>query len=407
MYIQSGVQGFSRLKGIFRSGINFRTYPQIIGTAKRKVIGNLPKDMLSRLVSGGTKQAKREAILGVQNAFEDASRVLAEHETLATRTINNIPESYGTFYRDCLNKLEDKRAVFSMGDVLSSDAATEICIRAEEAMLKGIKQFIPEANNVIITPLGSGCFGIGYRVEVLGKNKEKLFSDKVIKVFYGEKLPILQFDAKMKNVVSKLSDRELLKARKAIEPKSQISTQEIRECYTERKLTKVHKFAHGAYAEANTTEYLKSIAKGKTNFNNGIILPDMYNLGDTKFAISEYIDGTTSASREFKFGKYGLKHNDLMSGGNNRIGGACIDVGGITPLYDNELEKETASYLFGNKSGIKMCKKVGSGESYLQRKKIFNQLEEEVYLSPVKDKVEQQHRSKAAYELRKIIYEMG
>ena len=41
--------GFSRLKGIFRSGINYKSYSKIVATSSRPTIGNLPDDLLKLL----------------------------------------------------------------------------------------------------------------------------------------------------------------------------------------------------------------------------------------------------------------------------------------------------------------------------------------------------------------------
>lgn len=41
----------SRLKGFFRTGINYSCYEEMLSLAEKKSSGCLPKDILSRLIS--------------------------------------------------------------------------------------------------------------------------------------------------------------------------------------------------------------------------------------------------------------------------------------------------------------------------------------------------------------------
>ena len=74
----------SRLKGVFRKSLN--CHPSIVNYVKRPVVGNLPGDLLSKLISANPSN-KRDAIVGVQDVFSDASKVLGEVNTLDSQGI--------------------------------------------------------------------------------------------------------------------------------------------------------------------------------------------------------------------------------------------------------------------------------------------------------------------------------
>ena len=99
---------------------------------------------------------------------------------------------------------------------------------------------------------------------------------------------------------------------------------------------------HGAAAEANTSEYIKKAAGHKLTPEDGITIPYMFGLGDTKFALSEFIDKSRRAAKEFEFGRLGLKHGDFKLNPGNNFNGICIDLGGISPLSEDLMSNETA-----------------------------------------------------------------
>jgi hypothetical protein len=58
--------GYSRLKGIFNNGINYKNYDTFVSTAKNKVVGNLPKDILADTIRLPNKV---EIIKTIQQGF--------------------------------------------------------------------------------------------------------------------------------------------------------------------------------------------------------------------------------------------------------------------------------------------------------------------------------------------------
>lgn len=351
--------GFSRLRGIFRSSINFQNYEQLVETAARKTTGNLSDDILGLLLQGG-KKAKEEGIKGVQTAFENTANILGEINKLETQAINRTPMSKRTLERigHFLKKGEIK---FWKHDGLYAEKELETVIKAEETLLRGIKEYIPQAKNVVITPLGCGQFGNAYKCEILGESAQKLLSDKVIKIYRDKAL----FSAFGDKIISFINSNALVDTLKeAIKTeKNPTKVKELQKMLD--KLPAVRRLAnrmlkqmntrlksmetiHGAAAEANITEYLRYFSGHKVKPADGIALPDMFGLGDTKFAISEFIGKETKAAKDFSFERLGLMHSDFKNNPNNGINGICIDMGGITPAAGREL--------VGNKSGLKILK---------------------------------------------------
>lgn len=389
---------FSRLKGLFRSGINYREYESLINSTERTVVGNLPEDILSKLISGNAA-GKKDAILSVQNAFEEASKVLSGHEQIYVKAINSIPETYGSFYKLSRGHLNDIQGF------LSGDNATSLFIQAEEALLKGLKKYIPEVDNVIIKSVGNGSFATGYKVEVLNKQKQKMFTDKFIKLFY-KGAPAIEYTNKTESIVQKLSDREILKACKGLPQYKDCTANEIRNLFSgDIVLGDFFKRSHGAIAEANANEYLKTLLKSKKKkgIEQGIVLADMYNLGETKFMVSEFVDGTKQAKKRFDFTRLGLFYDDWLNS-DNLINGVRTDIGGVVPLADKELTKVTQSALVGDKEGYKLFRKILNTKKSLRKETINNLYDEAIFNT--KDRIKQAHQLSALNEISRIYKEL-
>lgn len=356
-------QGFSRLQGIFRSGINFQNYEALLGTAVRKTTGNLSDDILGLLLQGG-KKAKGKSIKGVQAAFENTANILGQINKLERQAINRTPINRCTFER--IKYLIGKGEIkFWKQDALYAEKELETVIKAEETLLKGIKEHIPQAKNVVITPLGSGKFGNAYKCEILGENAQKLVSDKVIKIYRDDTL-FATFSDKIKSFINSDAVIDLLKEeiKKEKDPEKVKKLQKmldklpaVRRIFNrlEKQMfanMKAVETVHGAAAEANITEYLRFFSGHKVKPTDGVALPDMFGLDDTKFAISEFIGKETKATKRFSFERLGLTHSDFELNPNNGINGICIDMGGIAPTAGREL--------VGNKQGLKILKSLFS-----------------------------------------------
>lgn len=354
--------GFSRLKGIFRSGINFRTYDSILETAGRKTVGNLPEDLLGLVLQGS--KSKGDSIKNIQSAFEETAAALGKINEFESQAINRLQVNKSTIerIRHFITKNHDIR--FWRIDPLFAEKELESIIKAEEVLLKRIKQEIPQAKNVVITSLGSGNFGNAYKCEIFGENAQKLISDKVLKI-YKDKPQQRKISEKSFNFINSKSFENLLKQQlqKEKDPDNLKEMQRILDklpafrrlmgyrLKVEEALLKSTESVHGIAAEANISEYLRYYSGHKLNPSDGLALPYLFGLGDAKFAVSEFIGKDSKALRDFSFERLGLSHFDFKCNPNNGINGICIDFGGI-------ISAENAKELVGNKQGIKALKSV-------------------------------------------------
>ncbi len=349
----------SRLKGFFRSGINYPHYEKMLKLAERKASGSLPNDIISCLISNN--KDKSTAIKATEKIFCDTVNILGEINILEKQAINRMSQSQDTQAR-IFNFIErgDIKRLFRL-DSIYKEKEIETIIRAEEKMLSEIKKYIPETQNIVITPLGSGIFGNGYRLQVLGRNGQPIFGDKAIKV-YRESFLGKIFEERNKRFADYMPDEKLIEQyRKVYEslgmPVPNISASEIRKKTLENY--KVHekrdtalKIQHGAMAEANISEFLKFFSGHKVTSKDGIAIPSFFGLDKTKFSLGEFICKKTKAERKFDFERLFLKHEDFEYGLDNGINGICIDMGGIVSLLGEQKGQE----IFSSKNNMHIIK---------------------------------------------------
>ena len=343
----------SRLKGFFRSGINYSCYEEMLGAAGRKASGSLPTDILSRLISGGGD--KKAAIQGTEKLFNEAVDILGEINKLELQSINRMPQN-PSFAKRMLHYFSkgDVKGLFRT-DSIYKEKELETIIRAEEKILTEMKKYVPETQNVVITPLGCGMFGNGYKLQVLGKDGNQIFGDKVLKV-YRDKFLLGSFQARSKRYMDTLSDeklveqfnkeREMLKKQGITLPEK--TATEIRQEAKENielleNSEKERGCLHGAMAEANISEFLRFFSGHKVKPEEGIAIPSYFGLGETKFSLGEFIGKGRKAERKFDFDRLFLQHEDFEFNPGNGVNGICIDMGGIVPLNDTKQGKDILS----------------------------------------------------------------
>ena len=345
----------TRLKNLFRSGVNYSDYEKILQNTKRKFVGNLPNDILGSIFRLHPEN-KKEVIIGTQSVFEETASVLGNINKLEKQAINRMASDSRSQERQ-FYFLSKNKPLLQWKDALYTEKELETIIKAEEVMLRGLKQYFPDAENVVITPLGSGAFGHGFKCEVFGKNGKKLISDKVFKVYREKDIGTLAAE-KNQRWLGIVSDEELMehtirsvnmikKVFPGIDipiPESAAKVRETMQAQYEfvADFAKSSKKIHGAAAEANSSEYLKFSAGHKVSPEDGIVIPYLFGLGDTRFALSEYIDKSRKATKQFEFGRLGLKHGDFELNPGNNFNGICIDMGGITALSEDIMSNETA-----------------------------------------------------------------
>ena len=209
----------SRLKGVFRKSLN--CHPSIVNYVKRPVVGNLPGDLLSKLISANPSN-KRDAIVGVQDVFSDASKVLGEVNTLDSQGI--MRTSFSDLINNTICKTDYSLLNWWKSDSCYQEKELEILLKAEETLLKGLKKYLPEVANVKFAPIGEGAYSNVYKLEIFDVNTNKIIDDKTIKV-YREKFKMITdaFSNKVNRFLDGTPDEEVYRTIKPFENKSSLA----------------------------------------------------------------------------------------------------------------------------------------------------------------------------------------
>ena len=338
----------------------------MLENTKRKVTGNIPDDLL-KLVIQHNPENKKEAILEIQEAFEKAASALSAVNKAEKQAIYRLPHKNGETQRKVEQLLYngDVTTLWKK-DSLYAQTELESIIQAEENLLNSLKKYLPQAQNVVITPLGSGQFSMGYKCEVFSTEGKKLISDKAIKVYREQPLVSILSEKNQRftqyapdevilDIEKKSTDR--LKKVFGITSGFNRSAEEIRKDVNEtlenwNNIFEKLKTQHGAMAEANISEYLRYFTGHKIKPKEGLTIPYMFGLGDTKFCVSEFVDTSLNASKKFNFMRLGLHHTDYSGKtSKNSINGICFDMGGVVSLLEG-------LKFTGNKSIIHFLKKL-------------------------------------------------
>lgn len=347
MLQQTTVNGFSRLKGIFRSGINYCSYEQIVSTAKNKTVGNIPHDMLKLVISANPNH-KKEAITAVQDMYTEAAVILSGVEKAQKQAIKRFPNNIESAVKIIENTMHQKNNFFV--DRILEEKIVELALKAEQQIITRLSNIIPNVGNIKISHIGFGAFGNAFKCEIFDTNGKKLVADRVIKTFHDDSDFALNLLKKINSIISKYSSKnieqysskmgktlskddiqaELEKVKKLIEAESQISETSKR----------YNGMLHGAMAETNTAEYIRYMAGHKVGEKQGIVLFDMVNMGEQPYAISKFVDSkfTGIFTPPFNLKRLGLGSTDINP--QNSINGVCIDIGGICPHLDLKAFKE-------------------------------------------------------------------
>lgn len=381
-------QGFSRLKGFFRSGINYSTYEQIVPICKRPVLGNVPKDVLELAIKANPK-AKKEAVITIQKAYDEAANILPDIENLETQAINRIRPSVSKALGLFLNNIGIRELA---KDKIFKEKSVETILRAEESMLKKIKSVLPEVNNVILSPIGSGSYKNIYKLEILNKNNELVCDARVLQIFKKLNSQIQDYEKTYK-IFSKFTNQELQNEAKkygidiydifldGYRMGLKASVDAFHNPELMQKNRAMFAKEHGAYAEANISEYIRYMSGHRVSESEGLVLPDMFVLSDNPYAVSKYIGSSHEAKRDFNFCRLGLEHNDLLFNPDNKINGICIDIGGIKPkkpaeeiysISDSQFVEPIKSNITGNKDAVRLLKKIHNIVCENQEEFFFN-----------------------------------
>ena len=393
----------SRFKNIFSHGINYSTTSEMAQFAKNKFVGNLPNDLLNIIIKNNPNR-KRESIRLIQDTFVDTACVLQQCEKLQMQGMRRNRLSLDNAVK-ILDNLQKGKTDFYK-DKIFNEKITELTLKAENMLMRSLKSVLPDVHNVKLTFIGNGAYGDAFKLEVLNKQGQKVVADNVIKTFKSD-------DAQSKlltDIINKLftsysvDDIANQAQKMGINlDKGNISAlknqmQDISNSFNAESCASVRRL-HGSFAEANSAEYIRKFAGHKLDETQGLVLPNMFYLGDIQFSLSKFLNSSANAIREFNFQRLGLRHTDESVA--NRINGVCFDIGGIVPYLSisklRSFDTMFNSNIAGNKTAIKILKRIYNTKPE-QREQMLATISREA--EQCKNMIERQHMQKAIKEIQ-------
>jgi len=217
---------------------------------------------------------------------------------------------------------------------------------------------IPQNASVQVNHLGQGAFGNAYKVSFLDEAGQKLFHDKVLKVYkdpkiaaetasnmsseilnYYKSMTKEQYVAKIEAAFDKIPGipedmKSLMKASlgEQYEQMKNMPDEQIKE--TINMMMGGGNSYHGAGAEANAATFVKK-AIGHRLEKSDLAQPHFFDL-DANIALTEMSDDALATiTKKTDFSKLGLTHGDIAMNSNNTVNRKIIDYGGI--IVNNDI----------------------------------------------------------------------
>ena len=328
-------RGLSRLKTFFTQGQNYQQYNQIVGTCKRPVIGNIPKELI-QIIAKTNPNNKAETIKRVQNVFAETADRLKGCQKVQLDSIKNISgrESEIEFLYKMLMRGEHMK-------LAQSEEEAEIVKSAAEHMEICLQPLFKDGIKVQIDYVNEGCFKNCFKLQIFDKNGKKLMHNRALNVYKDGDLSGEIVEAKYKKALEllhKYTDQEI---RQWMDSKN-IREQNLFKINTRRALLKRcipeeegydqtrfmfdKAYCHGANAEANSIARLKHVLGHDLSRSNAVNT-DMFDLR-TGFQIEQFSDSALpKITHEIDFNKLGLSAEDLHP--NNFVEGRIVDFGSI------------------------------------------------------------------------------
>ncbi len=341
----------------------YPSYENLVALCQIKncdTVGVVPLDIIKKIQETNSRADVEKHIKNIMQSYKLAAQTLREGEEIIEQNLdriinanlikskNKIYEDFGsTRYNAYLNEY------FSIGSIdrkklrkLEKQAATTLEKALKEANV------IPQNGKILINYIGCGNFGYTFNISHLDSSGNKLFHDKVIKLYKNYKMfnKILdmvikkedqmqeeaEFERFYSNLINsfaklnKFSKEEKKKLRKnALEifTKNKNRLKAYQSEYFEQRRPALD--LHGCFAEANRAMFIKNKIKNikQTNY----IEAHFFDLKDG-FGIFETADEELSPIKQkVELSKFNLRHAD-GSNPENLVLGRIVDYGGIFSL---------------------------------------------------------------------------
>ncbi len=333
---------------------------------KGTTAGKPPSDITRAIID--VSDSKIEAgrnIADFMSSLNEAVFELKQYEELSLKAILNFD------FQACFDEeIEKSNGMPNVADVI---AKIPLCVSDEEAEViekhaaypieKTLKNsgVLPEDGKVVIEFLGSGEYGNAFKLSFRDENGEKIFHDKVIKVYKSEEAqnefmkPIIRnqieyfkntsfdeyWDTVLKEIQAAKNNLNFEWAPESIEAQKSMmreqfdkmrngTVDELLKEYNEANAFK--KDIHGCFAEANRALFIKDRIGNLRETN--CIEPYYFDF-ENKYAVMEMSDNELpEVKKEIDLReKLHLIPGDAVLNPNNKVCGRIIDYGGIFPAY--------------------------------------------------------------------------
>lgn len=395
----SSIEGFSRLKSIFTSGQNYNNYGKIVSSAKNKILGNIPKELIQFILKK-SPASKSDCIKELQQTFGNLAKQLKSVERAEIDSIKNLSSK-----EEEMNFLL-KRLFPSLDIPEISAQSLKIIEKTNAGLAESFSNVLQTKCGTKLEFLGSGQYGNAYKMELFNEAGQSIMHNRVLKVFKkpssSVELAVLK-RKKIQELLPKYSDSELFEIYKALPQRStgrmkikmsdeqkyrrftetmqnnrlkyqQMDLEDVEEDFMQQFL--FAQSEHGLCAEANNAFRLKHIL-GHDISKTDIVDADMFDL-DIGYSISQFSDGLLPKIKSrINFSDLGLVYGDMKH--DNLINGRMIDFGGIfkstEALSDNTV--------------LKYYKKIMNRSTKTEQLEMIKRFQEEIKnpKCPLRDKI--------------------
>lgn len=385
-----------------------------ISTREAGFVGNLPMPFI-KTIKTNDKTLTVERINNIKTAFGDAGKKLRSLDIDAQKALKDLVATDDKKLMTYMYELIDAQAnedyprLAKIEQKFREDLRPQnttklknIYNEAGQILDKAFKEngLVPHDAKTNIEMIGEGCVGTAYKISILDKDNNKLFSDKVIKVykdkehlkdfFYNKQLiRLLTLKNHGKDILGYIDNKILKLYNNPNTPtlKEGMALTTLRNAYddklnalkvtsnkmveivaaknAEHSIKELYKI-HGPYVEANQSAYIKKNLGHKLD-KSDLIQPYFTNLTD-EIALLEYADksvlGEVTKPTSFK-----------------ALGVICEDMGTANPdntvadrLIDYGCFKITNKVIVGNKTARRVFKKVANAKDAQARITLWNNI---------------------------------
>lgn len=390
----NAIPSFKGLQTVMQKAVycSPETLQKLMGVYKWNdgIVGTIPEEMIKKFLADGAKHSDMPNLTKtITNSVGEAVKALRNAEMLGAQVSSSFDLTDFTSKITSLVAEQDveginqlTNSIYGMG-ALPRKEMRKLEQQAETILAQAFKQvgLLPHDGLVSVKRLGNGMFGNAFNLSFRDTSGNKLFHDKVLKIFkdpeaeeiairniakksfdfydkmtleefieYCNKVTMDTIEAMKKNNtlgLEALDMNTIMEGLKANRPiyeatyniQKNMSLDDSINMYR-AQLKQMGKF-HGVNAEANRSMFLRKI--GGDMKNTDYVPQHFYDL-ENRYAFVEMADSELpQVKRKIDLEKYGLAHGDIDINTANTVCGRVIDIGGIAAKAELEKPQEMTS----------------------------------------------------------------